>query len=117
MIPSNVRPAIVLTLVAIIAGMITAVGLTLLCAKRKAITLIGINVTPLVFKTKKVIIPSVAFSFCGFYLSKYYIAFKPKGVATEPKPNIFAAIFDEIYSKALSFLTDGNNFISSGFKR
>ena len=61
------------------------------------ITLVGINVRPLVLRDKNVIILLVAVSFLGFLSCKDFIALRPNGVAALPRPKIFATIFEDIY--------------------
>ena len=55
--------------------------------------LIGMSVSPEVFKTRNIIIGLVAVSFFGFSSCKPSIAFKPNGVAALSNPSIFAARF------------------------
>ena len=82
--------------VEITAGAIIAVGLLEPYASLRAIIVVGIIVTPAVFKTKKVIIAFEAVSFLEFIFWSSLIALKPKGVAALPRPSIFAAILEAI---------------------
>ena len=63
----------------------------------RLITVVGIIVTDAVFNTKNVIIEREATSLLLFNLFSSLIAFKPKGVAAFPNPNIFMTIFEDIY--------------------
>ena len=57
-------------------------------------------VTPAVFKTKKVIMATLAVSFLSFIFCNSLIAFKPNGVAALPNPIMLAAILEAINPSA-----------------
>ena len=89
------------TEVAKILVIIISVGLALPCIILKAITVVGIRVTPPVLRIKNVIMASVAVSFLGLSFWSSSIAFRPNGVAAEPI-NIF--LDSKFLEGALSFL-------------
>ena len=100
------------------AGTIISVGFAEPYESLIAIIVVGKTVTPAVFKTKNVIIAVDAVSLLVLIFCNSLIAFSPKGVAALPKPNILAAIFEDIYPNALLFLgTEGNKRFKIGSKK
>ena len=91
---SNITAQILDNIVATIHGKTISVGFVLLYNILRAIIVVGTKVTPAVFITKKVIILLEAVSFLSFNSCKDFIAFKPNGVAADPRPKIFIIIFD-----------------------
>lgn len=103
-------------IVAKTAGIIISDGLLELYDVLRARTVVGIIVTPAVFKTKNVIMGVEATFLSGFIFCNSLIAFKPNGVAALPNPSILAAILEAIYPKAgFDSGTEENNLDNIGF--
>ena len=87
--------------VAAMAGPTIAVGFTLPYWLRYAMILTGISCKDEIFRMRKSHISSLAQSLGSFSReARLFIAFSPAGVAAQPSPRKFAAIFSAIYRLA-----------------
>lgn len=103
--------------VAIQTGKIIAVGLFEFSDILMAITVVGMSCKDAVLTKTSIAIELLNTFLFGLFSWRDSIAFNPRGVDALPSPRIFAIIFKEISSCALSFsFTSGNKNLTSGFK-
>lgn len=82
---------------------------------RMLIIVVGNKVSELTFNSIKVVILLEGDPLLGLIFCSSLIAFNPSGVAADPRPNRFASIFEQMYSRAISSSFSSGKSFNNGF--